>query len=225
MRKVFSIILLFFAAVQFAVANTISYDKSGFEKISNVITDASFDIRYYTSNNFTGRPVKGYKTPTAYLTKEALNALSIAAADLRKQGYRILIFDAYRPQKAVDDFVSWANNPNEKGNKSYFPNISKTDILNRGFIAKKSGHSRGSTVDLTIIKKDGSYVDMGGSFDFFGNVSHTFYPNLTVEQKKNREILRTAMLNAGFRGVSGEWWHYTFKNEPYPDTYFNFDIE
>ena len=159
------------------------------------------------------------------MTKEALQALSIAANDLRKQGYRLLIFDTYRPQKAVDNFVKWINDPNDEGDKTFYPELKKSNLLKGGYIAKKSGHSRGSTVDLTLIKKDGTYVDMGGTFDLFSEISHPDYPKLTNEQKKNRKILRDAMIKAGFKGINSEWWHFTLKNEPYPDTYFDFDIE
>ncbi len=206
-------------------ASNISYDKSGFEKVSNVIDDAVYDIRYYSSYNFTGKRIRGYKAPVAYMTKESLTGLSKAANTLKKQGYRILIYDTYRPQKAVDNFVEWINNPNDIGNKSFYPNLDKKVLIKSGYIATKSGHSRGSTIDLTIIKTDGTSVDMGGTFDLFSEVSHTYYKNLTEAQKKNRKILRDAMINAGFRGISTEWWHYTYINEPYKDTYFNFDVE
>lgn len=206
-------------------ADTISEDKTNFAEISTVIDDAVYDIRYYSSNNFTGNRINGYKAPRAYLTKEALNALAKAAADLRKQGYRLLIWDAYRPQKAVDNFVTWINDADDVGDKTFYPELKKSNLLAGGYIASKSGHTRGSTVDLTLIKKDGSFVDMGGTFDLFSEISHPNYNKLTKEQKKNRRILRTAMIKAGFKGINSEWWHYTLKNEPYTDTYFNFDVE
>lgn len=206
-------------------ADTISTDKSNFAEISTVIDDAVYDIRYYSSNNFTGNKINGYKAPKAYLTKEALKALSKAAVILRKQGYRLLIWDAYRPQKAVDNFVSWINNPNDEGDKTFYPKLEKSDLIAGHYIATKSGHTRGSTVDLTIIQKDGSSVDMGGTFDLFSEISHYKYPKITDEQKRNREVLRNAMVNAGFKGIYSEWWHFTLKNEPYKDTYFNFDVE
>jgi len=159
------------------------------------------------------------------MTKEALNSLAIAAEILRKQGYRILIWDTYRPQKAVDNFVNWINNPENIGDKSFYPNLEKSDLLKGNYIMPKSGHSRGSTVDLTLIKKDGSFVDMGGTFDLFSKISHPDYKKLTRQQKKNREILKSAMEQAGFKGIDSEWWHFTLKNEPYPDTYFDFDVE
>ncbi len=225
MKKISLIVLMFLFIMSPCFADKISTSKKGFEKISDKIYDAAFDIRYYSDNNFTGHRINGYKTPVAYMTKEALAALTEAAADLRKQGYRILVWDSYRPQKAVDDFVAWLNNPNDPGDKSFYPDITKQQIIDGVYVALKSGHSRGSTIDLTIIKKDGSFVDMGGTFDFFGERSHPDYKNITKAQKKNRKILRDAMLKAGFNPLDSEWWHFTLKNEPYPDTYFNFDIK
>ena len=214
-----------FSFAQASFASSISTDKSDFAPVSSVIYDAAYDIRYYSSNNFTGNRIKGYKAPVAYMTKEGLKALSLAAEDLRNQGYRILIWDTYRPQKAVDNFIEWINDPNDEGDKSFYPNLKKSDLLAGCYIMEKSGHSRGSTVDLTIIKKDGSYVDMGGTFDLFSEISHPDYKKLTRAQKKNRKILHDAMIKAGFKGLDSEWWHFTLKDEPYPDTYFNFDVE
>lgn len=224
--KKFLIMFVIVAASFISVwANTISEDKTGFAEISTMIDDVVYDIRYYSSNNFTGNKIDGYKAPRAYLTKEALTALAKAADDLRKQGYRLVIWDAYRPQKAVDNFVRWIKNPEDPGDKTFFPELEKSNLIKGDYIATKSGHTRGSTVDLTIIKKDGSPVDMGGTFDLFSEISHYKYPNITPEQKKNREILRNAMTKAGFKGIYSEWWHFTLKNEPYKDTYFNFDVE
>ncbi len=206
-------------------ADTISTDKSGFAEIGSVIDDAAYDIRYYSSNNFTGNRINGYKAPRAYMTKEGLAALAKAAKDLRAQGYRLLIWDAYRPQKAVDNFVAWINDPNDPGDKSFYPTLEKSDLLAGNYIMAKSGHTRGSTVDLTLIKKDGGFVDMGGTFDLFSEISHPDYKKISKKQKKNRKILRDAMIKAGFNPIDSEWWHFTLKNEPYKDTYFNFDVE
>ena len=207
-KNIFLTVFILFSFVQITVASQISCDKSDFAPVYTVIDDAAYDIRYYSSNNFTGNKIRGYKAPVAYMTKEALQALSVAADDLRNQGYRLLIWVTYRPQKAVDNFVEWINNPNDPQ-----------------YIMEKSGHTRGSTVDLTLIKKDGSFVDMGGTFDLFSEISHPDYKKLTRQQKKNRKILHDAMIKAGFKGIDSEWWHFTLKDEPYPDTYFNFDVE
>jgi D-alanyl-D-alanine dipeptidase len=225
MKKILLIILVLIGCVQISVASQISCDKSGFTQVSTAIDDVVYDIRYYSSNNFTGNRISGYKAPIAYMTKESLRALTVAAEDLRKQGYRLLIWDTYRPQKAVDNFVEWINNPADPGDKTFYPDLKKSDLVKGGYIAEKSGHTRGSTVDLTLIKKDGSFVDMGGTFDLFSEISHPDYKKLTREQKKNRKILSEAMTKAGFKGIDSEWWHFTLVNEPYPDTYFNFDVE
>lgn len=225
MKKLFLIGLILLGFAQIIFASEISYDKSNFAPVYTMIDDAAYDIRYYSSNNFTGNKINGYKAPVAYMTKEGLNALSIAAKDLREQGYRLLIWDTYRPQKAVDNFVEWINNPNDEGDRSFYPELKKSDLLKGQYIMAKSGHTRGSTVDLTLIKKDGSFVDMGGTFDLFSEISHPDYKKLTKTQKKNRKILHDAMIKAGFKGIDSEWWHFTLENEPYPDTYFNFDIE
>lgn len=225
MKKLFLALLILFSLVQTSFASQISYDKSDFVPIYTVIDDAVYDIRYYSPNNFTGNKINGYKAPVAYMTKESAQALSLAAKDLRKQGYRLLIWDSYRPQKAVDNFVEWINNPNDEGDKSFYPELKKSDLLKGQYIMEKSGHTRGSTVDLTLIKKDGSFVDMGGTFDLFSEISHPDYKKLTREQKINRKILKNAMQRAGFTGLDSEWWHFTLKNEPYPDTYFDFDVE
>ena len=225
MKKIIVAVLVLFSLIQGATASQISYDKSDFIPVYTVIDDAAYDIRYYSPNNFTGNKIRGYKAPVAYMTKEGANALANAAKDLRKQGYRILIWDTYRPQKAVYNFVEWINNPNDDGDKTFYPDLKKSDLLAGNYIAEKSGHTRGSTVDLTLIKKDGSFVDMGGTFDLFSEISHPDYKKLTREQKKNRKILHDAMIKAGFKSIDSEWWHFTLKDEPYPDTYFDFDVE
>ena len=225
MKKLLLLVLILFCITQTTIASQTSYDKSDFVPVYTMINDAVYDIRYYSNYNFTGKKINGYKAPVAYMTKESLKALSQAADDLRKQGYRLLIWDTYRPQKAVNNFVTWINNPNDAGDKSFYPNLEKSDLLKGQYIMEKSGHTRGSTVDLTLIKKDGSFVDMGGTFDLFSEISHPDYKKLTKEQKDNRKILHDAMIKAGFKGIDSEWWHFTLKNEPYPDTYFDFDVE
>ena len=225
MKKLIFVQGLFIIFALPAMAEIISTDKSDFAEISSVIDDVAYDIRYYSPNNFTGEKINGYKAPRAYLTKEALSALAKAAEDLRTQGYRLLIWDSYRPQKAVDNFVKWINDTADEGDKSFYPDLEKSDLLKGNYIMAKSGHTRGSTVDLTIIKKDGGFVDMGGTFDLFSEVSHPDYQNLTDEQKHNRKILHDAMIKAGFKGIDSEWWHFTLKDEPYQDTYFDFDVE
>ena len=225
MRKKILIGIVLFSMIQTVFASQISYDRSDFVPVYTVIDDAVYDIRYYSSYNFTGNKINGYKAPVAYMTKAGAKALSAAADDLRKQGYRLLIWDTYRPQKAVDNFVEWINNPADAGDKTFYPELEKSNLLEGQYIMSKSGHTRGSTVDLTLIKKDGSFVDMGGTFDLFSEISHPDYKKLTKEQKKNRKILHDAMIKAGFKGIDSEWWHFTLKDEPYKDTYVDFDVE
>ncbi|MBS7328060.1 MAG: M15 family metallopeptidase [Oxalobacter sp.] len=225
MKKLATALLLAAGGLIPVYADTLSVDKTDFAEISTVIDDAAYDIRYYSSNNFTGNRIQGYHAPRAYMTKEALTALSKAADDLRSQGYRLLIWDSYRPQKAVDNFVTWINDPKDPGDKTFYPNLQKQDLVKGNYVATKSSHTRGSTVDLTIIRKDGTAVDMGGTFDLFSEISHPDYPKITEAQKQNRQILRDAMLKAGFKGIDSEWWHFTYKDEPYKDTYFDFDVE
>ena len=225
MKKSLAVFIILASFIAPALADKISTDKSDFAEISTVIDDAVYDIRYYSPNNFTGNKINGYKAPRAYMTKKALAALKIAADDLRKQGYRLLIWDSYRPQKAVDNFVKWINDPSDPGDKSFYPKLEKDDLIAGVYIMPKSGHTRGSTVDLTLITKDGGFVDMGGTFDLFSEISHPDYKKITKKQKKNRKILKDAMEKAGFKGLDSEWWHFTLKDEPYTDTYFNFDVE
>ncbi len=206
--------------------DTISYDKSDFIEVSKVIPDVVYDIRYYSKYNFTGKRVNGYKANRAFLTKKAAKALKKASNTLRKQGYRIVIYDAYRPQKAVDMFVKWMANVKDEGNKSFYPNIKdKKELISGDFVAVKSGHTRGSVVDMSIVHLDGTSVDMGGTFDLFDKKSNRDYKKLTKKQMKNRKILEDAMVDAGFEPLPSEWWHFRLKKEPYPETYFNFDVE
>ena len=203
---------------------TLSDDSSGFVSVTDVVPDAILDIRYYSENNFIGERIDGYEEPIALLTKEAALALKKAADEIRKRGLCFRIYDAYRPQKAVDHFVRWAKDLGDtRMKKWYYPDISKQDIFPLGFIAEHSGHSRGSTVDLTLYDcRNGQDVDMGGTFDYFGEISHSDYADLSSEQLSNRKYLREVMVKNGFMPLKEEWWHYTLKDEPYPDTYFTF---
>ena len=206
--------------------NDISYDKSDFVEISSVIPDVVYDIRYYSSYNFTGKRVDGYKANRAYLTKQAAFALKNASDSLRKKGYRIIVYDAYRPQKAVDMFVKWMDDVNDEGIKSFYPNIKdKQELAKKDLVHRRSGHTRGSVVDISIVDMNGNTIDMGGTFDLFDARSSRNYKNITLQQQKNRKILEQAMVNAGFIPLYSEWWHFILKNEPYPNTYFDFDVE
>ena len=202
-------------------------DSSGFVVLSDVVPDIIQEIRYYSTYNFVGDRINGYEEPCALMTKEAAAALKEVADELRAKGYRLKVFDAYRPQMAVDNFVAWAKDVNDTRMKKYFyPELDKSVLFPQGYIAENSGHSRGSTIDLTLFDMNtGKEVDMGGTFDYFGERSHPDYKgNLTRKQLANRKILRDAMLRHGFKPFETEWWHFTLKNEPYPDTYFTFPV-
>ena len=204
-----------------------SFEKSGFVLLTDVIPDALLEIRYFSTFNFVGERIDSYKAPVAYLTEETAFALKNASDDLKKQGYVIEIFDAYRPQSAVDHFKRWAKDLSATEMKPYFyPNVDKSELFVKGYIAEKSSHSRGAAVDLTIVDMmSGQEVDMGGGFDFFGELSHSGYrKGLTAKQIENRLILRRAMIENGFKPLDEEWWHFSLIDEPYPNTYFDFPI-
>lgn len=203
-----------------------SDDSSDFVLIGDAVPDAILEIRYYSTYNFVGDRIDGYEEPEALLTREAASALKEVSDELIQKGYRLKIYDAYRPQMAVTDFVNWAEDPSDTRMKEYFyPELDKDVLFPEGYIAEHSGHSRGSTVDLTLFDMDTEKeVDMGGTFDYFGQLSHPDYTDITEEQYQNRMILRDAMLSHGFKPLEEEWWHFTLENEPYPDTYFTFPV-
>ena len=201
-------------------------DSSNFVPITDVVPDAILEIRYYSTYNFVGERIDGYLAPTAWLTRPAADSLKAVSDDVIKLGYRLKIFDAYRPQCAVDHFVRWAANVPDTLMKRYFyPDVDKSRLFELEYIMEKSGHTRGSTVDLTLFDmKTEKEVDMGGTFDWFGEESHPDYRGITDEQFANRMILRDAMVRHGFKTLDSEWWHFTLKDEPYPDTYFTFPV-
>ncbi|MGN1442682.1 MAG: M15 family metallopeptidase [Acutalibacteraceae bacterium] len=204
-----------------------SSDRPDFVDISRIADNIRTDIRYYSENNFVGRRIDGYCCPLALLTVEAAEALKKAADCLKEKGFGLVIFDAYRPQKAVDCFVLWAKDESDDKMKSlYYPDIDKSELFSLGFISAHSSHNRGSTVDLSLYDlESGKDIDMGSGFDFFGEISHPDCRGLiTDKQFDNRQILQKAMTEAGFLPLQEEWWHFTLEDEPYPDTYFDFDI-
>ena len=203
----------------------------GFVYVKNIIPDLIEDLRYFTTNNFMGAKVDGYQANVAILTKQAAEKLKEAADELREKGYVIKIYDAYRPQCAVNHFVRWSQNSDEKNKKEYYPDLAKKNLFPR-YIARKSGHSKGSTIDMTICYKDTKEeVDMGGHFDYFGPPSHPSFIGkyslgaVTQQHKQNRMMLREVMVRHGFKPYDCEWWHFTLKNEPYPTTYFEFPVK
>ena len=195
------------------------------------IPDAIFDIRYHSSYNFVGKPIEGYVQPKCLLTEPAADALAAVQKQAQQRGMTLKIFDCYRPQRAVDHFVAWAEDLEDTGMKSvFYPSVNKADLFDKGYIAAKSGHSRGSTVDLTLVALDGTSgdigeLDMGTPFDFFDPLSHTDSPEVGDTVRKNRLLLKTLMTAQGFENLPEEWWHYTLADEPYPDTYFDVPVE
>lgn len=201
-------------------------DPSGFVLLSDYVPHVIQEIRYFSTYNFVGERIDGYEEPCALITIEAARALKSVSNELNALGYRLKIFDAYRPVVAVKKFVFWALEDDDVRMKPFFyPEISKEDTIELGYIATRSSHSRGSTVDLTLLDmKTGKEVDMGSPFDYFGERSHPDYAGITKEQKENRLILRNAMLRNGFEPYECEWWHFTLSDEPFPDTYFTFPV-
>ena len=203
-----------------------SDDSSNFVVLSEAVPDVILEIRYYSTYNFVGERIDGYEQPIALITKPAAAALKKVSDELVSKGYRLKIFDAYRPQKAVTHFMNWALDANDTRMKEYFyPELEKKVLFPLGYIAEHSGHSRGSTVDLTLFDmKLEKEVDMGGTFDYFGKLSHPDFTGITATQFSNRMLLRKVMTKHGFKPLTEEWWHFTLKNEPYPDTYFTFPV-
>ena len=201
-------------------------DPSGFVVLADHLPDIVQEIRYYSTYNFIGERINGYEEPCALLTIEAARALKEVSNELFVQGYRLKVFDAYRPVCAVKQFVLWGLEDQDIRMKPYFyPELEKQVLFAKGYIAKMSSHSRGSTVDLTLLNmKTGKEVDMGSPFDLFSEISHPDYRGITDEQYENRMILQRAMVRNGFAPIYCEWWHFTLQNEPYPDTYFEFPV-
>lgn len=199
-----------------------------FVEVNKYMPSVRFDMRYYSKNNFVGEKIDGYEAPKCYLTKESAIALKNLQEELLQKQLSLKIFDCYRPQKAVDHFARWAKNLDDKKTKAaYYPYVNKENLFIDGYIAEKSGHSRGSTVDLTIIdlKDNEKELDMGSPFDFFDPVSHTINDMISKTQQDNRFILKNGMEKYGFKGITTEWWHFTLKNEPFPDKYFDFTVK
>ncbi len=204
----------------------IEQDASGFVLLSDHVPGVVQEIRYFSTFNFIGDRIDGYEEPCALLTIEAARALKSAANELNVQGYRLKVFDAYRPATAVKHFARWGIEDTDIRMKPYFyPELEKQELFMRGYIAKQSSHSRGSAVDLTLLDMNtGKELDMGSPYDFFGEISHPDYMGITDDQYRNRSILRKVMLRNGFVPIDCEWWHFALKNEPYPDTYFEFPV-
>lgn len=199
----------------------------GFSYVKDVAPSIKYELRYCSHNNFIGIPVDGYESDILITSTLTAKALKKVQDKLVKKKLGLKIFDAYRPQSAVNHFVRWARTPNDTIRKQqYYPKLDKQNLFKLGFIASKSGHSRGSSIDLTIVDlKTGKELDMGSPFDFFGEISSTYSKKITQKQLKNRLLLRSIMIKHGFRPYSKEWWHFTLNNEPFPKTYFDFPIK
>lgn len=199
----------------------------GFSDVKKIIPDLEIDLRYAKLNNFVGQKIDGYSSEKAILSTAAVRALMAVQDELTPYGLGLNFFDGYRPQRAVHHFVRWAKDTQDTLMKAqFYPNIRKSQLFEKQYIASRSGHSRGSSVDLTLIDfKTCETLDMGSPYDFFGEISHVNYKDLTKEQLANRKLLRTLMVKHGFRAYAQEWWHFTLNNEPFPNTYFDFVLE
>lgn len=215
--------LLFFTAY----LNVFAQLPGGFVYVTDVISDIKIELRYITSNNFVGKPIEGYVATKLILTLNATQSLKKVQDELETKGYCLKVYDAYRPQRAVNHFIRWAKDLNDTINKQrFYPDVKKQDLFKEEYIATRSGHSRGSTLDITILNNaTNEELDMGSPYDFFGEVSWVNYQGITAQQKANRELLQTVMIKHGFRNYTKEWWHFTLQNEPFPDTYFDFVVE
>jgi len=230
-----NIVLKSFILLSFLSFTTLSVEKideppskEDFVDLKELMPNLRSDIRYFSSNNFVGQPIEGYNQPKVLLTKEAANALKKVQDELERLGFGLLIYDAYRPQRATDHFVRWAQDETDNTMKSqYYPNIEKKDLFAQGYISIKSGHSRGSTVDVTIVSlKTKQILNMGSPYDLFDEVSSVDHTSsISKNQHALRLLLKRRMEKHGWQSYPQEWWHFTLKDEPYPDTYFDFPIE
>jgi D-alanyl-D-alanine dipeptidase len=202
--------------------------KDDFIDLKEIMPNLRSDLRYYSDNNFVGQPIQGYNAAKAMLTKEAAYALKKVQDELERLGFGLLIYDAYRPQRATDHFVKWAEDETDTAMKmQYYPNVNKKDLFSKGYISVKSGHSRGSTVDLTIVSlKTKQILNMGSPYDLFDEISSTEHTeSITKNQHSLRMLLKRRMEKHGWKSYPQEWWHFTLENEPFPNTYFDFPIE
>ncbi|WP_431067789.1 M15 family metallopeptidase [Methylotuvimicrobium sp.] len=204
-----------------------AHAREDFVYVDTLIPSIRLDIRYASADNFIGRPIEGYYRPCALLTQAAAEALMAAQNELAKFYLGLKIFDAYRPQRAVRHFVRWSQDTDDVAMKDvYYPHLDKPSLIEEGYIAARSSHSRGSTVDLTLVDLDnGEELDMGGFFDYFGPESWSYAKTPTATQRAHRMLLQTVMEKQGFVHYPQEWWHFTLANEPYPDTYFDFPVQ
>ncbi len=223
----FTIFSIFIISNSLAQKTEVWMDSLDFVYLDEILVHAIYDVRYASEHNFVGTRVKGYKSQRLVLTRTSAQALRKIEILLYNKGYGLKIYDTYRPQTAVNHFIDWAKDPSDTLTKhEFYPRQNKKHLFKLGYISSRSGHSRGSTIDLTIYNlSDGSDVDMGSPYDFFGEISHHSYQDISMSQMKNRLYLKTAMSKGGFRSYAKEWWHYTLRKEPYPKTFFDCIVE
>ncbi len=204
-------------------------ESAGMVDIQSLVPDIRLDIRYAGHHNFVGVPIDGYDAPRCYLLRPVAEALQRVEKSLRTRHRRLQVFDCYRPVRAVQHFTRWVHDAQDQRNKAeFYPTLDKRQLM-PGYIAEHSGHSRGATVDLTVMQCDASGndcvpLDMGTGFDYFGELAHTDSPNATAAQRHNRHLLRDAMQAQGFGNYADEWWHYTLRPEPDPRTAYDFPL-
>ena len=198
----------------------------GFVDAAAVVDGLIVDMRYFGADNFVGERIDGYERPRCLLSEPAANALAAVERDLSARGLGLTVFDCYRPQRAVAQFVRWAQRIDDvKRKRDFYPDVDKRELFAKGYISDRSGHSRGSTVDLTLVRRgDAREFDMGSPFDFFSPKSWPSDRSVSDEAQQNRALLAAAMRRGGFRPYDKEWWHFTLNNEPFPDTYFDFPV-
>lgn len=206
------------------------YDQSvpdTFVELRELIPTLHLELRYFSENNFVGSVIDGYHAEKVFMTKEAASALAGVQNEVAAFGLSLKIFDTYRPQPAVDHFVRWAEDLNDKTMKQiFYPSVAKEILFDEGYISARSGHSRGSTIDLTLVDaQTGEELDMGTPWDFFDPSSWPSYQDLSAQARANRNLLASVMTKHGFRAITTEWWHFTLENEPFPGTYFNFPVK
>jgi D-alanyl-D-alanine dipeptidase len=198
---------------------------TAFVSAAAVVPGLIIEMRYFGTHNFVGRPIEGYERPVCLLTQEAAEALGQVARDLAPRGLVLKAFDCYRPARAVAHFMRWAQNPFDiAGKAEFYPDVDKRDLFKEGYIAERSGHSRGSTVDLTLARADGRELDMGTPFDLFSPRSWPSDASIAPDARANRAMLAAAMARRGFASYDKEWWHFTLAGEPFPKTYFDFPV-
>ena len=227
MKRMVYLILIFISAYSLLLSASASDLPEGFVYIDDIITEISIELRYAGNNNFIGQRIDGYESGRCIITADAANALKRAQNKLKSFGFGLKIYDAYRPQRAVDHFIRWANDATDiKMKEQYYPFVRKSELFEKGYLSRKSSHSRGSTVDITLIDlASGEELDMGSPYDFFDEKSNPLNSGISAQQRANRLLLNRVITEFGFISSITEWWHFRLQNEPFSDIYFDFIIE